>query len=234
MSGTLDTFFTSTKEPPKPIAVSQEIRDRGSAFQGYIYPASSLKEAEACISHLRNVVHASRKATHEIAAFRHMALKEGASGLNPADDFQVQACNWDDGERFGSARVLNAMAANAVLDAVVIVSRWYGGVNLGPVRFDHILTCSNEVCIAFRREEELKECKTSLSSLDAILAGLRDEYAQLLKKQNMNSDISGGPSKVVKPPDYSELDLPKAQRLVRARENAISSVKKLIAKRNGT
>lgn len=89
MSNTLDSFVITAKDPPRPLAISQEIRDRGSTFVGYIYAASSLKEAEACISYLRNVVHGSRKASHEIAAFRYMALKPGTSGLNP-DDFELK------------------------------------------------------------------------------------------------------------------------------------------------
>lgn len=97
---------------------------------------------------------------------------------------------------------------------------------LGPVRFTHIETCTREVCRAFKTHEDLEECLTSLASLDDILASLRAEL-------NVTSTPS---AKKEKKQDYEairkEMDLPKAKRLVGARENAIRNVKGLIAKRN--
>lgn len=95
---------------------------------------------------------------------------------------------------------------------------------LGPARFTHIETCAREVCRAFKIHEDLEDCLVSLASLDDILASLRAE----LKANSAPS------AKKEKRPDYEsirkEKDLAKVKRLVRARENAIKSVKRLIAK----
>jgi hypothetical protein len=132
------------------------------------------------------------------------------------------------------------MQQEGIIDAVVIVSRWFGGTLLGPARFVHIETCAQEVCRAFKRKEELENCITTISTLDDILADLRAELANLSKSSTTASPSAAAKAmsaRTPKKPDYSLLcadeDLPKAKRLVGARENAIRSVKGLIQKRKG-
>lgn len=52
-----------------------------------------------------------------------MSLRPGKTGLGGPDDFVVRAANDDDGEASGSRKILKVMEDNAVLDAVVIVTR---------------------------------------------------------------------------------------------------------------
>ncbi|KAJ7928442.1 ribosomal protein S5 domain 2-type protein [Mycena leptocephala] len=226
MSGTLDSFFISGRPQPQPLATSQEIRDRGSLFVATIYAAPSPAQAAACIAHLSNVVHAQKPASHEMSAWRCMVLKAGCTGLGGPDDFTVREDSADDGERWGGEKILTVMRKQGVIDAAVVVSRWYGGTMLGPARFSHIETCALEVCREFKRREEVKDCLTTLGTLDDILAQLREELAVL------KGDTAAVPGKT---PDYSgwiDWDLPKARRLIRAREGAINSVKELISKHN--
>lgn len=111
------------------------------------------------------------------------------------------------------------------------MSRWYGGILLGPARFSHIEACAQEVCRKFKRKEELEECISTLSTLDDILADLRTELANLPESSTAMTTALGGNDSLRTPkkPDYSQFhadkDLPKAQRLVGAREKAITSVK---------
>lgn len=83
------------------------------------------------------------------------------------------------------------------------------------------------MCQEFKKLEGLRECISTLSTLDIILAELRSEYNTLT-----GSDI-GETSKESAPTskDYSTLDLVKGKRLVKARENAIRNVKLLLVKR---
>ncbi|KAG6920188.1 hypothetical protein DXG01_004957 [Tephrocybe rancida] len=222
----LDNYI---KNPPtqhslEPSAISQEVRDRGSIFIANLFPATSPDKARARIAHLKNVVHGTKPASHEIAAWRCMVLKHGHSGLGGPDDFELNVGNIDDGERWGGAKIQKVMEAHAIIDAVVIVSRWYGGTMLGPARFTHIETCATEVCQEFKRSEELRECISDLTTLDAVLAGLRAEYSEA-------SPANKAMASNTLPKDYASLDVEKGRRLVKARENAIRSVKLLIAKR---
>ncbi|KAJ7350468.1 ribosomal protein S5 domain 2-type protein [Mycena albidolilacea] len=224
-TGNLDSFIVSARPQPQSLATSQEIRDRGSFFVATIYAASSPAQAAGCIAHLTNV-HAQKPASHEMHAWRCMVLKGGRTGLGGPDDFEVREGSADDGERWGGEKILTAMRKQGVIDAVVVVSRWYGGIMLGPTRFSHIETCTLEVCREFKRREEVKDALTTLRSLDDILAQLRDELAVL----------KGEGAAPMKTPDYSgwiDWDLPKARRLIRAREGSINSVKELLSKHQG-
>lgn len=95
---------------------------------------------------------------------------------------------------------------------------------LGPKRFAHIETCAAEVCQDFKRSEELRECISELTNLDAVLAGLRAEYSESSPAEKSTTDSTT-------PKEYVNLDLIKGRRLIKARENAIRSVKLLLAKR---
>ena len=124
IDGTLDVFITNKVTQSKPIAISQEIRDRGSTFVANIYRATTLEEVKSRISHLKHYEHRHRKASHEIAAWRIMALKTGKPGLEGPNDFELVQGSKDDGESWAGGKVLKVMQKMAVIDAVVVVSRW--------------------------------------------------------------------------------------------------------------
>lgn len=91
---------------------------------------------------------------------------------------------------------------------------------LGPARFTHIETCAAEVCKRFKSQEDLRDCRAMLSSLDEILADLRSEFTALTGKPSTHKTM-----------DYDSIDdLAKLRKLVVAREAAIESIKSLIGK----
>lgn len=91
---------------------------------------------------------------------------------------------------------------------------------LGPARFTHIETCAVEVCKRFKLQEDLRDCRAMLSSLDDILADLRSEFVALTGKPSTHKEM-----------DYDSIeDLSKLRKLVVAREVAIKSMKTLIGK----
>jgi putative IMPACT (imprinted ancient) family translation regulator len=120
----LDSYLKSTRPQPRALGTSQEVRDRGCTFIANAYRATTPGEVHAAIDHLKHVIHGSKLATHEIAAWRYMVLKHGRSGLGGPDDFELKTGSDDDGENWAGGKVLNVMQAEGVIDAVVIVSRW--------------------------------------------------------------------------------------------------------------
>lgn len=119
----------------------------------------------------------------------------------------------------------------------------YGGELLGPVRFNHIETCTQEVCRTFRQKEDMAECITTLLSLDDILATLRAELASAQPREAASAADGGGQEKggaststsvSRKAQDYTSLrdglDLKKARRLITARESSIRAVKSSLKK----
>ncbi|KAH0829160.1 hypothetical protein J3R83DRAFT_2669 [Lanmaoa asiatica] len=108
------------------LATSQEIRDRGSTFVGYVYRARTADEAKGALrQHTRHGAHAGKdKEVYAIAAWRCMAVKPGRTGLGGPEEFEVGDGCEDGGERWAGKRVLGVMQREGVIDAVVIVSRW--------------------------------------------------------------------------------------------------------------
>lgn len=255
----LHSYLQSTKPFPQPVCTSQEIRDRGSTFIANIYRATNADEARKAVAHLRNVTHGSHRASHEMYAWRCMVLKSGRTGLGGPDDFKVDSGCEDDGEKYGGGKILKIMQSEGIIDAVLVVSRWYvtivfersvaliyllifcvilllprfGGEMLGPARFSHIETCAREVSRAFRVQDEVEECVATLTNLDDILASLRAELANLTEVKGAAHEKSAR-----KKHDYADLqktlNLSKAKRLVAARENAIKSVKVSLQKAQET
>jgi len=126
MQSSLGHFVSSQSaaSPPTISFTSQEIRDRKSAFVAYIIPAKDVSQVKDAVAYIRRT-HASRPPAHEVAAWRFMALKPGVTGLGGEDDFEVVSAYDDDGEKWAGGRVLGMMKQAGVMDAVVVVSRWW-------------------------------------------------------------------------------------------------------------
>jgi uncharacterized YigZ family protein len=96
--------------------VSAELEDKGSRFLGFLVPFT---EFEQTLARLRQD---HRKASHHVTAFRHMLpdnrIEEGAK---------------DDGEPAGTSGMpmLKVLIGANLVDAGVIVVRYFGGTKLG-------------------------------------------------------------------------------------------------------
>jgi uncharacterized YigZ family protein len=106
-------------EPYRTVAgrASAAFEVRGSEFVGHVTPVETVEAAEAFV---REVESEYDDATHNVPAYRVRAdpLREYAN---------------DDGEPSGSAGkpVLNVLQGEDVENCVVVVTRYYGGTNLG-------------------------------------------------------------------------------------------------------
>ncbi|KAI4470192.1 impact-related [Holotrichia oblita] len=74
------------------------------------------------------------QATHNISAYR---IKTDTGSI-------LQDCD-DDGENHAGGRLLHLLQILNVTNVFVVVSRWYGGVQLGPDRFRHINNAARQV-----------------------------------------------------------------------------------------
>lgn len=98
-----------------------------STFQGHVARVRSAAQVAAVMSELLSDGHIAR-ATHNIMAYRYV---DEATGRLHAD------CD-DDGEDAAGGRLAHLLELMRVENAMVVVSRWFGGVLLGPSRFKHI------------------------------------------------------------------------------------------------
>jgi len=97
---------------------------RGSEFVGYAAPARGVDAAEAVVADRRERYD---DASHTVPAYRvRVAPGRGGRGL-------LREYSSDDGEPSGSAGepALNVLQGKDLENAVVVVTRYYGGTNLG-------------------------------------------------------------------------------------------------------
>jgi len=112
---------------PYKIFTADPVIIQKSTFQGHVASVSSHEDLMSVMDTLYSnpkIV----KATHNMFAFH---LKKG--GETHYDD---------DGETGAGQHILRTLTGFDCDDVVVIVSRWYGGVHLGPSRFRVIAQCA--------------------------------------------------------------------------------------------
>lgn len=116
------------------IVLEDLIRDRGSRYAASAGGVRSRAEIEAFLAQLRRRRKFDMATHHSWAAI----LTEGGPLKN------------DDGETGAGALILKMLEREGVPDRIVVVTRWYGGVNLGGDRFAHIVTCTRAALAALR------------------------------------------------------------------------------------
>ncbi|KAF8571218.1 hypothetical protein P879_06129 [Paragonimus westermani] len=115
--------------------------DRKSVFQAHACHVETVGAVSRFISRVLE----DRKvavATHNILAWRLVTRsKTGTSDLVHSD------CD-DDGETHAGSRLLHLLTISGMENVAVMVSRWYGGIQLGPDRFKHINNVARQLLTA--------------------------------------------------------------------------------------
>ena len=108
------------------------IEDRKSVFQGHFAKILEVQQVYAALKSLKSVKKIAN-ATHNMWAYRF----KGERGI-------VQDCD-DDGETHAGSRLLHLLDILDCQNHLVVVTRWYGGIHLGPDRFKHINNAARAV-----------------------------------------------------------------------------------------
>lgn len=108
------------------------ITDRKSKFVGHVAVVNSEPEVDRMVEQLKRNSKKVASATHNIMAYRIQdgdKLKEGRD---------------DDGETGAGDKVLYMLQQRHWVNICVVVTRWYGGIQLGADRFKHITNIAKE------------------------------------------------------------------------------------------
>ncbi|XP_022837219.1 protein IMPACT-like [Spodoptera litura] len=112
------------------ITHGEVIVDRKSIFQGHAAEVHSIDDVNAVLTKLKM----NKKicnAKHNMYAYRiERKTGKGKSSI-------LQDCD-NDGEAHAGGRMLHLMQILDQKNTLVVVTRWYGGIQLGPDRFRHI------------------------------------------------------------------------------------------------
>lgn len=181
-----------------------------------------------------------RTATHRIAAWRKPSRQKSLDPSKPLFDTGHD----DDGESWAGTRLARVLNDTQVVGTVV-VARWYGGQNIGPVRFTHIENCAKEAIwkwkVATADAEEKgavkkqriddegtkKDLVEELAQRDKSIAALRKLLAE--KKANLSGE-EAVPVTPQREMDYEKMGVDVLRRLDKARDATIAAILKQMDK----
>lgn len=130
-------------EEQPPWALSDIVVELKSVFIARAASVSSPDQAKQYLQRLLDSDKKVRSATHNITAWR----IKGENGIT------FQDCD-DDGETAAGGRVLHLMQLMELWNTMVVVTRWYGGHQLGPKRFSIINTVARDAFVKGNFVEE--------------------------------------------------------------------------------
>ena len=124
---------------------SETVTSKKSTFVARACPVSSAGQARAALDDLIANDKRVAKATHNINAYR-IRLEPSSNLNNGSNELIYQDCD-DDGETAAGGRLLHLLQVMDVWNVFVVVSRWYGGIQLGPDRFRIISQVAREAVV---------------------------------------------------------------------------------------
>lgn len=202
---------------------SSPIEDRKSKFIGYFVPLST----PALLTRTKSVIESLPEL--QFADHKIMAWNVGQSkGFN------------DDGEKWAGRKVLEILTGDDD-EGILVVARWYGGIMLGPVRFDHIVHVAADALATYHLSQK-KLPKITSPSID----GEKERLIRVLKGKDMTIENLRGMitlkkakkgegipvSSPVKEKNYERIQVDGLKRLVVARDATIKSLRDIFKELN--
>jgi len=130
------------------------VHDRKSTFQAFV---CYVKDEDMVRRALRKLIDGNNKiqrATHNMYAYRFTEIltnKQQSKGdLDNSEKTKTHILkhdNDDDGEDGAGRRLAQLLATREDDGVLVVVSRWFGGIHLGPKRFAHIINVARELLV---------------------------------------------------------------------------------------
>src|SRR6266496_3849056 len=166
------TILSATLTPTIPslapnATISTPIEDRKSKFIGYFIPIST----SSTLSHQKSLI----KSLPEVSDADHKIM---AWNVGQSTGFD------DDGEKWAGRKILDILTANDD-EGLLCVARWYGGIMLGPIRFDHIVHVAADALAIYHLSMRKSPAITSPSVTSPKVDGERGRLIRVLKGKDM-------------------------------------------------
>ncbi|KAL7413770.1 hypothetical protein BDY24DRAFT_51351 [Mrakia frigida] len=166
-------------------------------------------------------------------AWRALGLKDGRNGTRGAGDFEIKEGSDDDGERWAADKILKVLRDRSAVDTLVVCCRWYGGTQIGPIRFQLIEETSNQSLKAHLLLADVQPHKIELLARDARITHLRSLLPPAPPPAPSSSQPDHAAASVVKNA-YEGLTIEKADRLLVAREKTIEGLERKVTELGGS
>lgn len=137
--------------------LSEVVTEKKSVFVARTTRVKDPGEAKAYVQQLLATDKKAAKATHNITAWRIR---------NPSTGIVYRDCD-DDGETAAGGRLLQLLELMNVWNVMVVVSRWYGGIQLGPDRFRIINSVARDAIMKVGHVEEASNRESTKEKNDS-------------------------------------------------------------------
>lgn len=224
-----NSLSPTTPSLPPNATISAPIEDRKSRFIGYFVPLTSSSQLARTKTLLESLPELAL-ADHKIMAWK--------IGQSRGSD--------DDGEKWAGKKVLGILEA-AQDEGLICVARWYGGIMLGPARFDHIEHVAADALATYHLKMNKSPVLASPSRMGVKMVAVVGEEEDLekgrlvrvLKGKDMSIDSLRGmivslkvkrgedspPASPSKEKHYEKMQVEALRRLVIARDATIKSLR---------
>ena len=126
-------------------------------LQAFVARVHSMEQVEWTLANLLLENKKVAKASHNMYAYRfHQRRPNSTSADNDKEEERngktsllLVSDSDDDGEKGSGAKLASLLELTNTMDCIVIVSRWYGGIHLGPARFKWIASVGRDALEEF-------------------------------------------------------------------------------------
>jgi putative IMPACT (imprinted ancient) family translation regulator len=181
--------------------------DRKSRFVAHVAHISHPDQVQLVIAELYKDKKVAT-ATHNIVAYR--VDVSGGSG----DGGPTSVCEHrdDDGESGAGEPMLHMMKNINAINLVVVVTRWFGGIELGPDRFKIITNVAKQLLLQVMEadkqltdEEEARRRNTKMRPMTEVIARLKYDPGYSERLSSIVVGVLDGTDKI-KPISFSEME----------------------------
>jgi hypothetical protein len=131
----------------------EPLLDKKSSFQAHLCEVYSEQEAREALQQLLTSSSKIQRASHNMYAWRiaetTTTITLSDDGENPGRRAIIKHDNDDDGEDAAGNKLAFLLDMRKDENVLVVVSRWFGGIHLGPKRFAHIVNVSRTLLVEY-------------------------------------------------------------------------------------
>lgn len=122
----------------------EPLLDKKSSFQAHLCEVYSEQEVQEALQQLLTSSSKIQRASHNMYAWR-IAETTISDGDNPR--VIIRHDNDDDGEDAAGNKMAFLLDMRKDENVLIVVSRWFGGIHLGPKRFAHIVNVARKLLV---------------------------------------------------------------------------------------
>lgn len=130
----------------------EPLLDKKSSFQAHLCEVHSEEDVRGALQQLLTSSSKIQRASHNMSAWR---IAETTIQADGEERIIIKHDNDDDGEDAAGSKLAYLLDMRKDVNVLVVVSRWYGGIHLGPKRFAHIVNVARKLLVEYTDDKQI-------------------------------------------------------------------------------